>query len=149
MQNRNFLYLIRNLLEDYDEYMKAACREFDIPQTSLAILLFLANNPDTPTAKDIVRLRAIKANLVSLHVAKLVHDGYLERKAVSGDRRQIKLTCTPKATKIIERGREYQANFVENITRGLSDADIAHMKSCVCRLLENAGNIAPLSPKFT
>lgn len=143
MQPQSFLYLIRSLIDDYDEYMKSACRELNIPQTSLAILLFLANNPDTPTAKDIVRLRAIKANLVSLHVAKLVHDGYLERKSISGDRRKILLSCTPKASDIIKRGREYQSKFIESITKGLSDAELSSTKACICRLLENAVDLTP------
>ncbi len=146
MQPQNFFYSIRTLIDNYDEYMKSACRELDIPQTSLAILLFLANNPETPTARDIVRLRAIKANLVSLHVAKLVHDGYLERKSVSGDRRKVLLSCTPKAYNIIKRGREYQNKFVESITKGLTDAELSSAKACVCRLIENAADLTPPAP---
>ena len=40
--------------------------------------LFLANNPDYKTARDIVEVRHIKANLVSMNVDKLVQEGYLE-----------------------------------------------------------------------
>lgn len=41
--------------------------------------------------------RKIKANLVSVHVDRLVKEGYLERRAVEGDRRKTELICTQKA----------------------------------------------------
>ncbi len=59
--------------------------------------MFLVNNPKYKTASDIVEVRKIKANLVSVNVDKLVQEGYLERQAVEGDRRKTKLICTDKA----------------------------------------------------
>ena len=73
-----------------------SARELKLPQTAFDILMFLANNPDYKTASDIVEVRKIKANLVSVNVEKLVRDGYLERKAVEGDRRKVELICTKK-----------------------------------------------------
>ena len=43
--------------------------------------MFLANNPEYTTARDIVEVRKIKANLVSINVDKLVGEGYLRREA--------------------------------------------------------------------
>lgn len=54
------------------------------------------NNPQYKTAADIVKIRGIKANLVSLHVERLVQEGYLERREVPGDRRKTELICTEK-----------------------------------------------------
>lgn len=45
----------------------------------------------------------IKANLVSVHVDRLVKEGYLERRAVEGDRRKTELICTQKAQPVIEK----------------------------------------------
>ena len=73
--------------------------------------MFLANNPDCTTARDIVEIRKIKANLVSVHVDRLVQEGYLERCAVEGDRRKTRLLCTEKAQPVIRRGREVQNAF--------------------------------------
>ena len=56
--------------------------------------MFLANNPEYKTARDIVEIRKIKANLVSVNVDKLVNEGYLERKPVENDRRKTELVCT-------------------------------------------------------
>ena len=85
------------------------------PQTAFDILMFLANNPKYKTASDIVEVRKIKANLVSVNVDKLVQEGYLERKAVEGDRRKTRLICTDKAQSIIERGKALQASFFRQL----------------------------------
>mgnify|MGYP001129024661 CR=1 FL=1 len=50
----------------YNAECKALCRELHLPQTAFDILMFLANNPEYNTARDIVNVRKIKANLVSV-----------------------------------------------------------------------------------
>ena len=77
----------------YSAMCKPLCQELKLPQTAFDILMFLANNPDCTTARDIVEIRKIKANLVSVNVDRLVQEGYLERRAVAGDRRSC---CAPK-----------------------------------------------------
>ena len=89
----------------YSAMCKPLCQELKLPQTAFDILMFLANNPDCTTARDIVEIRKIKANLVSVNV------DYLERRAVAGDRRKTQLLCTEKAQPVIARGREVQERF--------------------------------------
>ena len=95
----------------YNAACKPLCQELKLPQTAFDILMFLANNPDRRTASDIVEFRHIKANLVSMNVDRLVKEGYLERRAVAGDRRKTELLCTEKARPVIERGRAVQNAF--------------------------------------
>ena len=95
----------------YNRVCKPLCQELKLPQTAFDILMFLANNPDCKTASDIVEVRRIKANLVSVNVDRLVQEGYLERQAMEGDRRKTQLLCTPKAQPVIQRGRAVQNAF--------------------------------------
>ena len=81
----------------YAAACKPLCRELKLPQTAFDILMFLANNPGYRTAGDIVEVRRIKANLVSVNVDKLVREGYLRRETVEGDRRKTLLVCTERA----------------------------------------------------
>ena len=81
----------------YSTVCKPLCQELGLPQTAFDILLFLANNPAYKTASDIVDVRRIKANLVSVNVDKLVQEGLLERRPVPGDRRKTELHCTEMA----------------------------------------------------
>ena len=95
----------------YSAVCKPLCQELKLPQTAFDILMFLANNPDCKTASDVVEIRHIKANLVSVNVDRLVQEGYLERRAVVGDRRKTQLLCTEKAQPVIARGRAVQEAF--------------------------------------
>ena len=99
----------------YNLSCKSLCQELKLPQTAFDILMFLANNPNYKTASDIVEIRKIKANLVSVNVDRLVQEGYLQRQAVEGDRRKTELLCTPKAQPVIEKGRGLQQNFMERL----------------------------------
>lgn len=87
----------KKLATAYNAVCKPLCRELNIPQTAFDILMFLANNPDYSTAGDIVNIRKIKANLVSVNVERLANEGYIERTAIEGDRRKIRLSLTEKA----------------------------------------------------
>ena len=65
----------------YNAACKPLCKELDLPQTAFDILMFLGNNPNYNTAGEIVEIRRIKANLVSVNVERLVREGYLLRQA--------------------------------------------------------------------
>ncbi len=98
--------------------------------------MFLANNPEYKTARDIVEIRKIKANLVSVNVDKLVNEGYLERKPVENDRRKTELVCTKKAGTVIERGRRIQQQFTANLFAGI-DEEQKKQLTIVMEQLEN------------
>ena len=112
----------RNLYQAYCIRCKSLCRELHMPQTAFDILMFLANNPDYNTAKDIVELRGIKANLVSVNVERLVNEGYLDRRDFPGDRRKTVLVCTPRSQPLIQRGERLQEEFFQDIFRDVDEA---------------------------
>ena len=89
----------------YNRTCKSLCQELKLPQT----------------ARDIVEIRKLKANLVSVNVDKLVCDGYLERHAIESDRRKTELLCTEKAQPIIAKGRQLQQDFIDRILTGLDN----------------------------
>ena len=64
----------RRFADAYAAAMRPLAQETGLPQGAVDILLFLANNPDYKTARDIVEVRHIKANLVSVNVDKLVQE---------------------------------------------------------------------------
>ena len=105
----------RKLALAYTAVCKPLCQTLKLPQTAFDILLFLANNPAYQTAADIVEVRKIKANLVSVNVDKLVRDGYLTRESMPGDRRKTRLLCTEKAQPIILQGRQLQSAFLQRL----------------------------------
>ena len=119
---KNKLDFAKKLDIAYTNICKPLCHELNITQTAFDILMFLANNPEFKTARDIVEVRKLKANLVSVNIDKLVNEGYLIRKNVEGDRRKVQLLCTDKAQPIISRGQQLQEHFVEQLFADIDDA---------------------------
>lgn len=113
----------KKLLEVYNDACKPLCKELKLPQTAFDILMFLANNPQYQTARDIVKIRNIKANLVSVNVDRLVQEGYLIREEVKGDRRKTKLICTKQARPVIKQGQKLQKDFVDQIFANTSQEE--------------------------
>lgn len=101
--NPNIEFSIKTA-QAYNAVCKPLCQELGLSQTALDILLFLANNPDYKTARDIVEVRHIKANLVSMNVDKLVQEGYLERYAVVGDAAKRSFSAPARQTRSSARG---------------------------------------------
>lgn len=113
----------QKLASAYADACKPLCRELGLPRTAFDILMFLGNNPEYTTARDIVEVRHIKANLVSIHVERLAQEGLLARQSIPGDRRKTRLTCTQKALPILRRGRKMQDAFFADLFRGVSEDD--------------------------
>ena len=107
----------------YGAVCKPLCRELGLTQTAFDILLFLANNPSYRTARDIVEVRMIKANLVSVNVSRLVSEGYLIRQEDVHDRRVTHLQLTEKAQSVIAQGQALQRSFFEGLLEDISPAD--------------------------
>ena len=125
----------------YSAVCRPLCHELNLPQTAFDILMFLANNPEYKTARDIVEVRKIKANLVSVHVDRLVKEGYLERRAVEGDRRKTELICTQKAQPVIEKGGQLQEAFKEQLFSGMDEKMQRQMEEMVRRMEQNLDEI--------
>lgn len=125
----------------YHVMLTPLCKETGLPPLALDILLFLANNPEHNTAKDICRMRGHKPGIVSVHVERLVNDGLLERREMPGDRRQTRLICTERAQDIITRGREIQWKFGLRLMEGISKEDHEIMRRCLERMDGNLNGI--------
>lgn len=114
----------------YEMMLAPLSKQLGIPHTALSILLFLANNPEYATARDVCELRGLKRAIVSTHVERMVCEGLLERRDYPGDRRKELLVPTDRALPIIETGRQAQKKFASAILEGLSEEELAAMEHC-------------------
>ena len=138
MELRLVLSAMSAFSEAYSNACKPICRELGLPQMAFDILMFLANNPDCSTAKEISRYRGFKENIISVNVNKLVNEGYLRRQEDREDRRKVRLFCTEKASEIIRRGRELQEGFIRQMLEGLTPEELQIHKSCLETIALNA-----------
>lgn len=125
------------ILQVYALKCKPLCQSLNISQTSFDILMFLHNHPLYSTARDIVNIRGIKASLVSMHVDKLVSDGYLIRESIIGDRRKTKLSITNKAKPIIIKGSQMQKDFFNSLLDNISEKNKSIFYETIQEIKEN------------
>ena len=81
------------------------------------------------------------ANFITVNVDKLVKEGYLERRAVEGDRRKTELICTQKAQPVIEKGGQLQEAFKEQLFSGMDEKMQRQMEEMVRRMEQNLDGI--------
>lgn len=129
-------------MQVYERECAPVRREFGLSQTAFDILLFLANNPEYHTARDIVEVRRLKANLVSVNVDRLVKEGYLVREKIPGDRRKVKLTLTEKAKPVIQKGRDFQKEFFRALSNGISEADLEKLSEITLQIEKNLDTLS-------
>lgn len=122
----------------YEVICQSVLDEFNISKTSFDILMFLSENPDRYTAKEISTTKNIRANVVSIHVDKLVNSGYLMRESVEGDRRKVRLICTEQAQPLIEKGRALHQAFFPALIDGLTKEEMECFKHCFQVVEQNA-----------
>ena len=53
-------------IEAYHAVLQPLCREAELPALALDILLFIANNPDKSTARDVCQFRGMKLSLIHI-----------------------------------------------------------------------------------
>ena len=131
----------RKIVLAYEKALLPLAKESNMPHTAISILLFIANNPEFATASCICDMRGLKRSVVSAHVESLVQEGYVERRAVPGDRRKDALACTEKAEKIVELGRARQIRFANAVLEGISEEDRAVMERCFLKMNANIDRI--------
>ena len=106
-----------------------------LTQLEMDILLFLANNPEYDTARDIVEKRHLAKSHVSVGVDALAGRGLLERQLREGNRKTIHLRLTEAAGPIVEEGRAIQREHGEILLSGFTGEERAEL----LRLLEKIG----------
>ena len=102
------LYVSREL---YSFLLHPVCTKYDLAPAELLVLLFLANNTEYDTAKDIVNKLKIAKSHVSISVRALEERGYLKGNYEGRNRRTIHLQLSDTAASVISDVRNVQSKF--------------------------------------
>ena len=94
----------KKIMHVYESFCTPLCKKYQLNQSDLDLILFIANNPMYNTAKDVCEIRGIKKGIVSVTTERLVQSGYLIRKNDIHDRRIQRLCLTEKCQPIIAAG---------------------------------------------
>ena len=121
----------------YGKFVGGVCAKHGMARIELDILLFLANNPECDTARDIVEIRHLAKSHVSVGVDSLAERGLLRRLRLDGNRKTIHLRLTDAAAPIVEQGRAIQHAYAGLIFDGFSEAQRQELFRLLDRVSEN------------
>ena len=103
----------------------------------LHVLLFLINNPDRDTVRDVVELRGLPKSQVSGAVELLVRRGLLERIPDRADRRVVRLALTASGQALGREARAIQTACGQDALSALSASEAAQLQLLLEKLLDH------------
>ena len=103
--------------------MEEATEKLSITHTEIEIIMFLLNNPDYDTAKDISELRKFPKSCVSKAVDDLIKKDYLESFIDISDRRILHLKLKEPSKPVIKLSQKIRTHFLEIICQGIDDRE--------------------------
>ena len=124
MSPSEFLTISRKFLHVYESYCAPICEKYRLKQSELDILLFIGNNPEFNTARDVCEIRKIKKGIASVMIENLVERGYLIREADPKDRRIQRLVLTEQCDPVLADGRCRQKDFFDAVHSGLTAEEL-------------------------
>ena len=141
------------LLQFFQQYTKYCDYQFlpvlertGITMREVHVLLFLANNPDYDTARDITVLRGISKSQVSQAVDLLVAQGFLTRTPDQTDRRIVHLAISKAGLPLARECQSIQEFCGTQLVRGMTDKEAATLRALFDTVLDNGTRLAEEVP---
>ena len=142
VQGTRFLRFSRNFGKFYERQFLPVLRETGLTMREVHVLLFLANNPEYDTAREITALRGIGKSQVSQAVELLAAEGLLSRRPDREDRRMVHLSVTEQGRPLARRCQELQAACWQRLLEGLCEEEQAQFHRLLETVLDNGVRLA-------
>lgn len=131
------LKIMNIIKKTYDHLCQDVMEYYHITRSELDILLFLYNNPEFDSAKDIVEKRGLVKSHVSMGIDNLVKRGYLKSNQDSNDKRLYHLKVTNGASDVIHDGLLVQQKLKDIVLKGFSDEEIEILNQLNQKIYQN------------
>lgn len=132
----NHLHFAATLHRLYNLTLRDFGRANGLSQTEMDVLLFLHNNPDCNTARDMVHLRGLAKSNVSTALDSLRTRGLVESRPEENNRRVNRLFLLP-AAPLIEGLSRRQTQFFHALQQGLTPVQQAQADAYFAILQRN------------
>ena len=121
----------------YENSFQDLLEKFGLTRLEAVILIFLHNNPDFNTARDIVELRGFSKSNVSTALEALRLRQYLTVRPDPDSRRVRRIFLREEKRDIVEALARRQTETLDRLTEGFSREDLELMQQFLDRMEEN------------
>lgn len=126
----------------YNRQFAPLLKRSGLSMREVRVLLFLANNPDYDTARDITVLRGISKSQVSQAVELLAAEGLLARTPDPADRRVVHLAITETGRPLARECQAMQERCVARLLTGLAPEEVQTLERLLETVLDNGTRLA-------
>lgn len=137
MNGLEIFHMTKKLMNAYEHSCNDVCLKYQLNQNGFDIMMFLANNPQYNTAKDICEIRGMKSGIVSVMVEKLIQRGYLERKNDQKDRRITRLYLTEESKEAVLEGQKAQRKFCNLLSANITEQEMKNFDFVMNKFRKN------------
>ena len=136
-ENLSLLFSGLQIKRFYESMFKDLIRAQHLTQNEVDVLLFLANNPEYDTARDVVEVRKLSKSHVCKSVDLLEKRGWLSGEQDSRDHRCIHLKICPAARPVVAEAQGIQETFLQRLYEGVSPEEYKAMIAVLRKTAEN------------
>ena len=137
MQPGEFLLYVKSFNKLYNQMIQTEADRHGLTLIEADILLFLYNNPQYDTAKDISSYRMLAKSGVSASVENLMRLNLLDGAGDESDRRKIHLTLTGTAQEIAAGLKKAQEHFFSHLNRGITEEERQTFSEVLTKMANN------------
>lgn len=125
----------------FEAQFKPICREYELKNSDLSVLLALHLNHSIKTAVDIEKFGELKRGNISLCVDTLCQRGYLQQQVDENDRRFKQLVVTSKADELLEKCDQIINSYSCYIFRGITKEEVENCDSVFRKMNKNLDDL--------
>lgn len=137
LQSTEVLFNSRQFKKLYDKLIHELASHYGLTPNEVNILLFLANNPECDTAKDIAEMRCLPKSCISRCVDSLIRQGFLASREDEKDRRILHLSILPAAGDLVRDALVTQEDFLSCVFNGFTEAERRAFEHLTEKIIEN------------
>lgn len=124
----------------YQELLNQVCRKYDLTDSEILILDYLAHHHKRVTATDIVGKQGLKKAIVSVSLKDLEKRGLVDATHSEDDHRSIYLELTDTSKGIIRETKKIEHEYLQIILEDFDDEEKEQFKKYVRRITDNIDN---------
>ena len=112
-------------------------QEYDLRPVELDILVFLRQEKNVDTAKDIIARKHLSKAHISKSVENLRSGGFIQLAADETDHRVLRIHLTEKSDEVIGKMKEVYSECKEIMLKGLAVDELEILKRAIVKITDN------------
>lgn len=136
-----FLVSFTKAKKTYKKFISQTLSESGLTHNEFEILVFLQENLEYNTAKDIVEFSGLSKGLISRSIESLIKKEMLSIKRDEKDKRIFRLYISPSAKKTLNTLNKISNKFFKLLLENLEDEELIFFDMILNKMIKNLNNL--------